>query len=432
MDMDSKPQSPPEGDPPIDASDATAVAEMDSSCDAPQMKSSDIDRPEPLSRPGSGSDKISAWINGLFAGVCLYFFLSAINVMGAGLKTLGKNTDWLENLLASAHNPFVALMGSVLVTAIVQSSSFTTSLIITLVAAGQLDMADAVYAIMGANIGTSVTNIIVSFGNVRIKHQFRRAFTAALVHDIFNWLTVAILFPIEWISQVLSKEGVGILTRTSLWAAQSLGLEEIEKPNSPIKVITKPVVEVLKSASGWVSDDPVKSGSSLAIAGLVMMFISLFLLVTCLKGALLSRIEGLFRRFFFRNDVIAYVVGVLTTILVQSSSVTTSLIVPLAGAGAVHIRRVFAYTLGANLGTTVTGVIAASANPKAAAVAVAIAHVTFNLIGTSIWYPLRSIPIKIASWYADLAADNKKFALLFLVVVFVVLPGVGIAITKMF
>jgi len=380
-----------------------------------------------------------AWLNGVWAACFLYLFLSAINVMGSGLKAIGKSSDWLETLLAhGSSNPLIALFGAVLITAIVQSSSFTTSLIITLVASGQLDIGTAVYAVMGANIGTSVTNIIVSLGNVRIRRQFRRAFTAALVHDIFNWLTVAMLFPLEWITsaflRIRTADGeapAGILGWASKNVADLMGLGELEKGTSPVKAVTKPVVDAVKWLVQQFTDDPIASGGFIAIAGLVLLFVSLVFMVRNLKGALLRRIEGLFRRIFFRNDGVAYIVGAITTIMVQSSSITTSLIVPLAGAGAVKIKRVFPYTLGANLGTTMTGVIAATANPVAAAVAVAIAHVTFNLIGTVVWYPLRRVPIGLARWYGKLASESRRYAILFLAMVFGVIPVVAIAITEL-
>ncbi len=350
---------------------------------------------------------------------------------------MGKSSDWLTNILAHANNPFVALMGSVLITAIVQSSSFTTALIITLVAATNADgspilsPATAVYAIMGANIGTSVTNTIVSFGNVRIKRQFRRAFTAAIVHDIFNWLTVAMLFPLEWITDAwLIKGDGGILKVGSQWLADFLALPEVSKPHSPVKVITKPVVNGVEWISEHLFSNEIWMSGFIAGLGLILLFISLSMMVKNLKGALLRRIEGMFRRVFFRNDVSAYGVGAMTTVLVQSSSVTTSLIVPLAGAGAVKLKRVFPYTLGANLGTTVTGVIAATANPVTGAVTVAIAHVTFNILGTLIWYPLRRIPIGIARWYGDLASRSKRYALFFLFGMFVIVPFIGVFVTE--
>jgi sodium-dependent phosphate cotransporter len=180
----------------------------------------------------------------LMALASLYFFLSAINIMGAGLKSLGKSTDWIQTAMAQGDNPLVALLASVLVTSIVQSSSFTTSLIITLVAVGDLKMGTAVFAVMGANIGTSITGLIVSLGSIRIKRQFRRSYTTALMHAIPNLMTVLILFPIEWVTRALpGSGGNGVLTRVSMWITELMGLEPGAKPTSPIKVITKPLVE---------------------------------------------------------------------------------------------------------------------------------------------------------------------------------------------
>lgn len=374
----------------------------------------------------------AAVLNGAYAAICLYLFLCAINIMSSGLTTLGEHSDWLERLLANASNPFVALMGSVLITAVVQSSSFTTSLLIALVAAGQLPMETAVYCVMGANIGTSVTSILVSLGSVRIRRQFRRAFTAALVHDIFNWLTVAVLFPLEWITSALASDGYGWLTRLAIWLAHVLGTGDVASPHSPIKFITSPLVWLFDWFGQAVMPTPTAAGILVAILGLALLLTSLVLMVKNLKGALLRHIERLFSSVLFRNDATAYVVGALATILVQSSSITTSLIIPLSAAGAVKLKRVFAYILGANLGTTVTGLIAASANPVANAVTVAIVHVAFNAIGTAIWYPLRGVPLRIARWYGRLASKSKRYALLFLVVVFVVVPVVGVFLTELF
>lgn len=63
-----------------------------------------------------------------------------------------------------------------------------------------LDVSLAIPIVMGANIGTSVTNTIVSIGQITNKNDFRRAFAGATVHDVFNWLTVLILLPLEVIT----------------------------------------------------------------------------------------------------------------------------------------------------------------------------------------------------------------------------------------
>jgi sodium-dependent phosphate cotransporter len=293
-------------------------------------------------------------------------------------------------------------------------------------AAGTLHVDAAIFAVMGANIGTSVTGILVSLANIRIRRQFRRAFTAALVHDIFNLLSVGVLFPIEWLFHPLARMAGAI--------AGGLGLETAGKPDSPIKIITKPVVELINAGAELLFSNPVAIGLTVAIVGLLLLFGSLVMLMTNLRGALLSRLEALFRSVFFRNDLMAGVVGTITTVLVQSSSITTSLIVPLAGAGAVTLRRVFAFMLGANIGTTVTGVIAAAAtgDGKDIAVTVAASHVLFNVCGILIWYPLRVVPLGLASWYGRLAATSKRYAVLFLVLVFFVIPLTGLLITELF
>jgi len=374
------------------------------------------------------------WVRGIYALVCLYVFLSAINIMGSGLKVIGHSGDWLDRIFAHGDNPLIALMGAVFVTAVVQSSSFTTALIVTLVAAGDLKLGTAVFAIMGANIGTSVTGILVSLGNIRIKRQFRRAFTAALMHDMFNLVTVALLLPLEWISGAWHEHGYGVLTRLAMWISDSIGMQPIENPDSPVKVMTRPLVKLFDAIGSWIgglfSPSPMAGAIVVALCGLILLFTALVLMVKNLQGALLQRLEGLFRTYFFRNDGTSYAVGVISTVLVQSSSITTSLIVPLTGAGIIKMKRVFAFMLGANLGTTVTGVIAATANPVAAAVTVAIFHVGFNVIGTAIWYPARRVPIGIAKWYGGVAARSKRYAFLFLILVFVVIPLIGIVFTE--
>jgi len=415
MDTDQQPDAPTDGDgAPGDAETSSPVSVREERHESP------------------------AWLHGLFAAVSLYFFLSSIKIMGGGLKMLAKDEATFERIktfFAWADNPVAAFFASVMVTALVQSSSFTTAMIVVLAADGIIDLETAVYAVMGANIGTSVTNIIVSMGNVRIRRQFRKAFTAALVHDVFNWLTVLVLFPIEWIGSTLRSDGLGPLAAFAQWMSGTLGLEKSERATNPISVITSPVKDGLKHLISMFTENTNVIGSIMAIAGLVLLFAALIFLVLNLKGALLRHIETWFRKVFFRNDLMAYIIGAATTVLVQSSSVTTSLIIPLAGAGAVKIKRVFPYTLGANLGTTITGVIAATAKIGTVggpvAISVAIAHVTFNLIGTAIWYPLRGVPIRIAGWYAGIAARSRRYAFLLLFGMFFVLPVVGVVLSKL-
>lgn len=373
-----------------------------------------------------------AWMRGIYAGLCLYLFLASLNVLGLGLGTFGDDSDFLARAFAYGENPFIALLGGVLVTMVVQSSSFTTALIVTLVASGEMPLGTAVFAIMGANIGTAMTGIIVALANVRIKRNFRRSFTAALMHDFFNILTVAVIFPIEWISGMFHEAGRGVFTRLAGWLAELIGLEEVARTDSPIKVITAPVADVANWLGGAMTSSLAAQGLVVAGIGMLLMFAALIFMVHNLRGALLRHMDGLFSTYFFRTDLRSYGVGLISTILVQSSSITSSLMVPLAGAGIVRLRRVLPYMMGANLGTTLTSVLAATANPIAAAMTAALFHVIFNLTGTIVWYPLRRIPLRMASWYGDLAARRTRYAFVFLVGVFLVVPLGGIAATELF
>ena len=118
----------------------------------------------------------------------LYIFLLSIGMMGAAFKGFGKG--FAEVLLNTTNNSFVGLFIGILATSLVQSSSTTTSIVVGMVASGVLTLGNAVPIIMGANIGTTVTNTLVSLGHVTRREEFKRAIAGATVHDFFNIICV--------------------------------------------------------------------------------------------------------------------------------------------------------------------------------------------------------------------------------------------------
>jgi sodium-dependent phosphate cotransporter len=122
-------------------------------------------------------------------------------------------------------------------------------------------------------------------------------------------------------------------------------------------------------------------------------------------------------------------VGIVVTVMVQSSSITTSLLVPLAGAGIITLQQAFPITLGANIGTTVTALLASMAvsGPNAqSGVTIALVHLLFNLTGTLMIYPvkaIRRIPLKMAQGLADIAANSRQWALLYVIILFYAVPA---------
>ena len=350
----------------------------------------------------------------------LYFFLSSIRLLGAGFKMFG--TAFAEYLIRTTSEPVVGLFVGILVTSVVQSSSCTTSMVVGFVAAGTLPVRNAIPIVMGANIGTTVTNTIVSFGCVSRREEFRRAIGGGTVHDFFNLLTVAILLPVELVTRWAF--GMGYLERGGSWLAGLLagrGAEGVEFHN-PVKSAVMPLVRFIVSLTEGLPFGT--AGTVLVIVALLMLFGSLFLLVRVLRSAASGRLGVLFDRFIGSGGVVGILLGLVVTVAVQSSSVTVSLCVPMAAAGIVTIEQVFSVTLGANLGTTVTALLASLAG-DVNALAIALVHTLFNLTGILIFYPLkpmRRMPIGLARWFSGIAGRSRWVAVVYLVGAFFLLP----------
>ena len=309
-----------------------------------------------------------------------------------------------------------------------------------LVAAGQLNLVTSVPIIMGANIGTSVTNILVSLAHLRRRTEFRRSLGGAIVHDLFNVLSVILIMPLEWRFRIISSPAKAF--------ANWLGGAAFFTPDPGKYNLIKAAVKPISDAADWLLAgvfglDQVTCGLVTAGAAVVLLFAALFFLVKLLRGLLKDRLAGLFSRTLFRHPAISFVVGIFTTAVVQSSSVTTSLVVPLVGAGVLKIKQIFPYTLGANIGTTVTALIGGLAIAATAAgqgdamqtaaafgLAVAFAHLLFNILGTIVFWPLQWIPISLAKGYAKLASERRLLAAVYIIVIFFLLPVLTIILVN--
>ena len=330
----------------------------------------------------------------------IYIFLVSINTMGAGFKTLKGDS---ENLTGYIDDPLSSFCVGLLITGIIQSSSGTTSILVALTAEGIIPVDLAIPAIMGANIGTAVTNTIVSFGHVGHKEEFKRAFGGSLVHDYFNILAVIILLPIEILFHPLEYCARGIT-----WGFGGAGGLKF---TSPIKTITKPLVSLFEHMAGFSGNETV----FLILLGLVILFSSMKLIVTCTRLFVNEYGEALVDKYLFRGPAQSFALGLGLTATVQSSSITTSLIVPLIGSGVLKIKKILPYTIGANIGTTVTAIMAAlaaaGATGSSAPIVLAFVHLSFNIVGGAIIYgikPLRNIPVSLAEKSGELAAGSRK------------------------
>uniref|UniRef100_A0A8C2GAG9 Sodium-dependent phosphate transport protein 2A n=1 Tax=Cyprinus carpio TaxID=7962 RepID=A0A8C2GAG9_CYPCA len=425
----------------------------------------------------------------------LYMFICSLDILSSAFQLAGGKVAgdiFKDNAVLS--NPVAGLVVGILVTVLVQSSSTSTSIVVSLVSSGLLDVGSAIPIIMGSNIGTSVTNTIVALMQAGEREEFKRAFAGATVHDCFNWLSVLVLLPLEAIT--------GVMRLMSGAVVESFNIVTGENGPELLKVITEPLTkriiqldkavivgiatgqEVLRNKSlikVWcqtrimvknVSIMPsenstvqttslhmhsekcthlfVETGLSDLAVGLILLASSLLVLCTCLlllvkflnsllQGQVAKAIQKIINADFpfpfgWLTGYLAILVGAGMTFVVQSSSVFTSAITPLIGIGVISIERAYPLTLGSNIGTTTTAILAALASPGdklAAAFQVALCHFIFNVLGILLWYPvpLSRLPIRMARFLGEQTAKYRWFAVLYLILCFLLLPSIVFALS---
>ncbi len=287
--------------------------------------------------------------------------------------------------------------------------------------AGGLPVSIAIPMVMGANVGTTVTNTLASLGTVGQKDPFRRAFAAATVHDFFNLLAVAIFLPLEILT--------GFLDKSALWLAglfEGSGGANTDDADI-VSMATKPVVDAATWGTGFLGSEVVQ-GVALAIIGAAGILIVVRLLGMVLGQLMVGRAKMLLHKSIGRGPLSGMTAGVGVTVLAQSSSVTTSLMVPLAAADSLSLKQIYPYTLGANIGTTMTALVAALAATEHAeeALTIALVHLLFNVFAIAVIYGvplLRALPLKGATALSEAATRNKWFVVLWVVGIYLALPG---------
>lgn len=347
----------------------------------------------------------------LYILATLVLFVFALDLMISSLQHLGKTAA--ETILLATSNPFTALFIGLLITAMIQSSSTATSLVVALVASGSITLDSAIPIIMGANIGTTITSTIVSLGFINKKKEFRRAVSAGTYHDFFNILTVLILFPLEYY--------YGFLSGLSVHINEKFFNIDRAMPSggfTPSWSGFAPVIDFFV--------DLIPGGFLLAIFSFGLLFTSILLFRKLISGMLMARSPQKFSRFFFKNTYKSFFWGLVTTAAIRSSTITSSVVVPIVAQKIITLRKAAPFILGANMGTTITAFIAAMVNASSSsAISIALAHFLFNLIGVIIFYPipfLRNIPMMLANGLGRLTLRYRLAGFVYMLVIFFFLP----------
>lgn len=339
----------------------------------------------------------------------LFIFLFTLDLMIASLQHIGK--DAADVIILATSNPFTGLFIGLLVTALIQSSSATTSMAVALMASGSITLEGAIPIIMGANVGTTITSTIVSLGFITKKKEFRRAVAIGTYHDFFNILTVIILFPLEYYFGFLS--GLAQYIATTFFN-EPLGA--IQNNFSLLGSGFSPIINFIVNL--------INNGFILALLSIGLLFGSILFFRKILSQTFGFGSQDRFQQFFFKNSLKSFGWGLLTTAAIRSSTVTTSLVVPLVAKKVVRLKSALPFILGANMGTTITAFIAAMFNSNAA-ISIAIAHFLFNFIGVLIFFPIpyvKELPIKLANGLGRLTLKYRLVGFLYLLLTFFFIP----------
>ncbi|ARR48450.1 Na/Pi cotransporter family protein [Photobacterium damselae subsp. damselae] len=370
------------------------------------------------------SNSSMRWVRWANLAFMLYVLLVAVSMVSSGFKwSVGEQA---KTLFEFASHPVAGLMIGLVATALIQSSSTVTSIIVGLVAGG-LPVETAIPMVMGANIGTTVTNTLVSLGHMRCKEEFRRAFASATVHDFFNLLAVAIFLPLEMM--------FGLLDKISSWLVSPfLGTGNMSmKGFDFMKPLTQPAIDLVKTPLETFGNNI--GGALLIVIGISLIFLSITAMGKLMRSLMVGRAKEMLQHAIGRGPLHGIASGTVVTILIQSSSTTTSLMVPLVGTGVLKVRDVYPFTLGANIGTCITALLAATAvsGPNAVfALQIALVHLAFNVLATVVIFGipfLREIPLKCAEFLSELATKNKAAVAGYLGLVFIAIPGSILAFT---
>ncbi len=379
--------------------------------------------PSLTSRPPEGRE-MPTLVRALLVLALLYLFLTGVELLSGGFKTMGKG--FVDGLFEGVSNPIGGLFVGLLATVLVQSSSVSTSVIVGLVASGVVSSGDAVPMIMGANLGTTVTNTLASLGHVRRDLEFRRAFAAATVHDFFNILAVAVFLPIEL--------ATGYLSDTAGWITERVVGSSGSSFKSPLKAAVKKPAGMVMDLLADLGAHGNSKGGLMIVIGLLFIFLALAYITRNMRLLVADRVEAAINRALGAGSgIVAILLGTVITISVQSSSITTSVLVPLAASGVLTLENIYPVTLGANVGTTVTALLASLATGNPAAVTVAVVHTLFNLSGILVFYPLqalRRIPIRLATGLSHVAAERRSTAIAYAVGMFIVVPLLGVLLLR--
>ena len=422
---------------------------------------------------------ISAILKIILLIILLYIFILSLSFMSIGFTLVSsfakKGTPVINFLLA---NPFAALSIGIIATALMQNATATTSILISMVGAKIIpDVKTAIPVIIGANIGTCVTNGLIALTLSDDPCRFQKAFSSATLNDMFNLITTLVILPIDIFSNFLDLTSKAIADLIPFTNPQSMAsinfLSFIIDPvcNLFIKLDNNAVERLLngsdetnialrccggnssyfnstiddatclKKCSYWcvpmlVSIGDAGTGLFWIIFSIIIIIVCLFGIVKTLSVIIVGPIEygvkralnaSLTGKFSWIVEILLFLVSFLITIIVQSSNIVIATLVPLCAIDLVTLERSYILILGSNIGTTVTGILTAFTQPASTiknSLQLAFVYTIFNTIGAILWLPIPKLrfPINLSKLLGKTVFKYHWFVKFYMATVYFIIP----------
>ncbi len=331
--------------------------------------------------------------------IAIYIFLSGIVLIKSSAVILGESLA--EKIVLIIRDTTSGVFAGWIATALLHSSGAFDSIVVAFTSSGAMPLSLAVAAIIGAEIGTTVTPFLVSvLGHLRGRNRLTASFNVTMSHVLYNLFTLLIFYPAELFFGIFTKiarQGSTIFVR----AAWLKAIPDI------LDVVTPWVDPLIHIISAW-------PGILLGGAMLVIALMGLEKYMTAIFS--MPRSWNLIRA-TFTKPFRAFVAGFLFTLVVPSTTVMVSLLVPLAGSGVILADYyILPYILGANIGTVFDVMIAALATGDPISLGVWLVHLTINVVGALIFIPLLKPFSRLVRWTAQKIASSKKVTIIVTIV----------------
>jgi sodium-dependent phosphate cotransporter len=343
--------------------------------------------------------------NGVGLVLLLYAFVVAIETITHASLALAPD---LNKFFVSGMNPIKAIATGWFTTIIVQSSGAVGSITAALAANEILILSTAVFILIGASLGTTIKALLISVITVSQKRRdFRHGFEIGLCYSIYSALLVGIVFILEFF--------FGFFSKTSLSIASKIG-DRVSLQGFPniLDIFTRPVTNILYGNFNNII---------LILLGLAILVLTLRFLGKTVIGVLGG--EDPARSFInrhFNSKLKTYFLGAILTAIVFSSSITIGLLVPLAVARLINLKKAIPFILGADLGTSTDVLLASIVIGNVNALATFVAFALFAIVGALIFLPNTEFLWKLTKNTSKKVFRISRKKALYFLIAFILIP----------